>query len=187
VLTDFNYVIIIIIIIFLYLYWSIFLILVLLRSCFLLPGKKLLVPTFKKVNSSLIANYRPNSILNNLSKVFEFVISDHVSYYLQSKLNCCQHGFIKSRSTTSSLVTYLDYITPLVSSQRQVDAIYFDFSSAFDLVSHTLLLGKLSSFGLTSAYVSWFRSYLTDFRVLRFLVFFRRILESLPVFLKALY
>jgi hypothetical protein len=60
------------------------------------------------------------------------------------------------------LVTYLDYITPLVSSQRQVDATYFDFSSAFDLVSHTLLLGKLSSFGLTSAYVSWFRSYLTD-------------------------
>ena len=48
-------------------------------------------------------------------------------------------------------------IINLVSSQRQVD-----FSSAFDLVSHTLLLGKLSSFGLTSAYVSWFRSYLTD-------------------------
>jgi hypothetical protein len=65
-------------------------------------------------------------------------------------------------STTSNLVTYLDYITPLVSSQRQVDAVYFDFSSALDLVSHTLLLGKLSSFGLTSACVSWFRSYLTD-------------------------
>jgi sarcosine oxidase/L-pipecolate oxidase len=60
------------------------------------------------------------------------------------------------------LVTYLDYITHLVSSQRQVDAIYFDFSSAFDLVSHTLLLGKLSSFGLASAYVGWFSSYLTD-------------------------
>jgi hypothetical protein len=30
------------------------------------------------------------------------------------------------------------------------------------LLSHTFLLGKLSSFGLTSAYVSWFRSYLTD-------------------------
>jgi hypothetical protein len=60
------------------------------------------------------------------------------------------------------LVTYLDYITPLVKSQRQVDAIYFDFSIAFNLVSHTLLLGKLSSFGLTIAYVSWFHSYLTD-------------------------
>jgi hypothetical protein len=116
----------------------------------------------KRGNSFLIANYRPISILNNFSKVFEFVIHYHVLYYLQSKLNCCQHGFIKFRSTTSNLVTYLDYITPLVSSQLQVDAIYFDFSSAFDLVSHTLLLRKLSSFGLTSAYVSWFCSYLTD-------------------------
>jgi hypothetical protein len=110
----------------------------------------------------LIANYRPISILNNFSKVFEFVMYNHVSYYLQSKLNCCQHGFIKCTSTTSNLVNYLDNITPLVSSQHQVDVIYFDFSSAFDLVSHTLLLNKLSSFGLSSAYVSWFCSYLTD-------------------------
>ena len=124
--------------------------------------KAAIVPIYKKGNSTIIANYRPISILNNFSKVFEIIICNHVSYYLQSKLNSCQHGFIKSRSTTSNLVNYLDYITPLVSSQRQVDAIYFDFSSAFDLVSHNLLLNKLSSFGLSSAYVSWFCSYLTD-------------------------
>jgi hypothetical protein len=29
-------------------------------------------------------------------------------------------------------------------------------------VSHTLLLEKLGSFGLTSAYVSWFRNFSTD-------------------------
>jgi hypothetical protein len=127
-------------------------------------------------------------MLYNFSKFFEFVVYDHVSYYGQSGLNCCQHGFIKSRSTTSNLVTFLDYITPLVSSQSQVDAIYFDFSSAFDLVSHTLLLGKLSSFGLTSAYVRWFRSYLTDrFSYVKISGIFRRILESLPAFRKALY
>jgi hypothetical protein len=60
------------------------------------------------------------------------------------------------------LVKYIDCITPLFSSQRQVDDIYFDFSSAFDLLSYTLLSGKLGSFGLTSAYVSWFRNYQTD-------------------------
>jgi hypothetical protein len=85
------------------------------------------------------------------------------------------------------LVTYLDYIGLSVTSQRQVDAIYFHSSNADDLVSHTLLLGKLSSFGLMSAYVSWFRSCLTDFLVPKFLVFFRHLLESLPVFLKALF
>jgi hypothetical protein len=44
------------------------------------------VPNFKKGNSTLLANYRPISSLNNFSKVFEFVIYDHISHYLQSKL-----------------------------------------------------------------------------------------------------
>jgi hypothetical protein len=65
------------------------------------------------------------------------------------------------KSTITNPVTYLDFITPLVSSQGQADAICFDFSSAFDLVPHTLLLQKLSALGLFGGYVNWFCSYLT--------------------------
>jgi hypothetical protein len=50
---------------------------------------------------------------------------------------------------------------PLVSSQDQADAIYFELSSAFDLGPHTLLLQKLSAFGFSGGYVNWFCSYLT--------------------------
>jgi hypothetical protein len=99
---------------------------------------------------------------NNFSKSFESVIHDHVSHYLKFKLNPCQHGFTKSKFTTTNLVTYLNFITPLVSSQRQADAIYFDLTSAFDLVPHTLLLHKLSALGLSGGYVNWFLSYLTN-------------------------
>jgi hypothetical protein len=53
-------------------------------------------------------------------------------------------------------------MTPVVHSQRQADAVYFDLSNAFDLVSHNLLLHKLSSYGFSDGYVSWFRSYLTN-------------------------
>jgi hypothetical protein len=70
--------------------------------------------------------------------------------------------FAKSKSTITNLVTYLDFITPLVSSQGQANAIYFDLSSTFDLVIHTLLLQKLSAFGLSGGYVNWFCSYLTN-------------------------
>jgi hypothetical protein len=51
---------------------------------------------------------------------------------------------------------------PVVRSQRQADAVYFDLSNAFDIVPHNLLFHKLSSFGFSDGYVSWFRSYLTD-------------------------
>jgi hypothetical protein len=55
-----------------------------------------------------------------------------------------------AKSTITNLVTSLDFITPLVSSQCQADAIYFD------LVSQTLLLHKLSPLGFFGGYVSWF-------------------------------
>jgi hypothetical protein len=145
-----------------------------------------IVPIFKKGSSSLLVNYHPTLILNDFLKVFEFVIHDHISHYhyLQAKLNTCEHGLIKSRSTTSNLVIYLDYLTPLVSSQHQVDGIYFDFSSVFDLVSHTLLLGKLSPFGLKMLTLAGSLTiYLTGFPVLRFLEFFgsiSRVLAGVP-------
>jgi hypothetical protein len=64
-----------------------------------------------------------------------------------------------SSSTITNLVTYLDFITPLVSSQGQADAIYIDLSSVFDHVPHILLLQNLSAFGLSGGYVNWFCSY----------------------------
>jgi hypothetical protein len=47
------------------------------------------------------------------------------------------------KSTTTSLVTYLDFISPSVSSQHHVDYIYFDFSRGFDFVPHSILIYKL--------------------------------------------
>jgi hypothetical protein len=60
------------------------------------------------------------------------------------------------------LVTYVDFISFLVGSQRQADAIYFDLSIAFGLVPHSLLTYKLGAFGLSGGYENWFHSYLSN-------------------------
>jgi hypothetical protein len=39
------------------------------------------VPVFEIGNHSAVSNYRPASILNNFSKLFEFIIHDNVSHY----------------------------------------------------------------------------------------------------------
>jgi hypothetical protein len=57
-----------------------------------------------------------------------------MSHYFKHKLHPIQHGVLKYKSTATNLVTYLDFIFALVSSQRHVDSIYFDLSSAFNLV-----------------------------------------------------
>jgi hypothetical protein len=62
---------------------------------------------------------------------------------LKSKFHPRQHAVIKSKSTTTKLLAYLDFITPVVHSQLQVNVIYFDFTNAFDLVPHPQLFHKL--------------------------------------------
>jgi hypothetical protein len=121
-----------------------------------------IVPVFKRGNPACVSNYRPITFLNNFSKLLEFIIHDHVSYYI--KLNPNQQGFTKSKSPVTNLVSFLEVVTPAVCSQRQADAVYFDFSTAFVLVPHTLLLRKLSSLGFSDGYVSWFSSYLANRR-----------------------
>jgi hypothetical protein len=54
-----------------------------------------------------------------------------------------QHGFFKSRSTVTNTIELTSYVLNCIKNGMQVDAIYTDFSKAFDKVSHRLLLRKL--------------------------------------------
>ena len=44
----------------------------------------------------------------------------------------------------------------------KVDTIFTDIKTAFDCVSHSILLAKLDRLGLTPSLVLWFKSYLAD-------------------------
>jgi hypothetical protein len=70
--------------------------------------------------------------------------------------------YIKSKYTVNNFVTFPDFVTPLVCSQGQIDPIYFDFSNAFHIIPHSLLHHKLRNYGLSSGYLNYFLSYLTN-------------------------
>jgi hypothetical protein len=106
------------------------------------------VPVFKKGSSTIVSNYIPISILNNFSKIFEFIIYDHLYNLFKYRLNPSQHGFRKFNSTATNLVNYLNSIIPSVSSQGQTDSVYFDLTKAFDIVLHNILLRKLSNWSI---------------------------------------
>ena len=48
----------------------------------------------------------------------------------------------------------------LLESGGQIDAIYTDFAKAFDKVSHTKLLIKLNSYGITQEIINWIQNFL---------------------------
>jgi hypothetical protein len=69
---------------------------------------------------------------------------------------------VSANSITQLPICLLTLILPSVSTQGQTDSVYFDFTKAFDIVPHNILLRKLSNFGLSSGYIDWFRSYLSN-------------------------
>ena len=67
-------------------------------------------------------------------------MADKLSTYAISHLIDEQHGFLKSRSTLTNLITFEQYILNGFQENKQIDAVYTDFSKAFDKVNHERLL-----------------------------------------------
>jgi hypothetical protein len=84
---------------------------------------------------------RETALLNKITDLYQFsvpfpkylkiLIHGHVSHHLNSKFNPLQHGYIKSKSPSTNLLTFLDFSILLVNSQRQVDAILSTLSILF--------------------------------------------------------
>lgn len=71
-----------------------------------------------------------------------------------------QHGFVGGRSTTSNLFIYVNYLLEPLNEGHTVHTIYTDFSKAFDRVDHSILINKLSNYGIQGNALCWIHSYL---------------------------
>ena len=117
-------------------------------------------PVYKQGGKNEVSNYRPISLLSLVSKVMERCIYDHMYEFVRPHISESQHGFLKAKSCTTQLVESYHKISHIVDTGGQVDAIYLDFSKAFDSVPHSLLVHKLQSFGICDNLLLWIRDYL---------------------------
>ena len=110
-------------------------------------------------DSCMSNNYHPISLLSNTSKVLEQTIYNKIINHISRHISPLQFGFSRSCSTLQQMLIFLDHI---INSPLQSDVIYFDISKAFDTVSHSILLNKLWSIGITRVLWTWFKCYLTN-------------------------
>lgn len=59
-----------------------------------------------------------------------------------------QHGFMKGKSSPTSLVAFYSNTTSSVGEGRAVDTVYFEFSTTFDTDSQNTLINKLMKYRL---------------------------------------
>ncbi|KAK4831728.1 hypothetical protein QYF61_018858 [Mycteria americana] len=114
------------------------------------------VPIFKKGKKEDCGNYRPVSLTSVPRKIMEKVILG-VEKHLRDNtvIGQSQHGFMRGKSCLTNLISFYDKVTHLVDQGKTVDVVVLDFSKAFDTVSHSVLLDKLSSTPLDETIIRW--------------------------------
>ena len=120
------------------------------------------VPVHKKNSKQEVKNYRPISLLSNISKVMEKAIYNRLYMYLvrNNLLTWRNSGFRRSDGTVYQLVNIVHEIYHDLDNGSENCMVFLDASKAFDKVWHRGLLYKLLQIGINSNLSEWFGSYL---------------------------
>lgn len=103
-----------------------------------------LTPIPKRGKLDDIKNYRGVAISSVLPKLYDKLLTARIYSFLVEFVPTDQHGFVKSKGTTTNLFETSQFISDELAKGKQVDAVYFDFSKAFDRISHSILASKLA-------------------------------------------
>lgn len=118
---------------------------------------------YKKGDRNDLGNYRPISILPIFSKAFEKILYSRISKFADKHclISQNQFGFRKNMSTELALLEQKEYILTQLENKDIVLGIFIDFSKAFDLVNHEVLLKKLWYYGIRGHEAGILHSYLS--------------------------
>ena len=122
------------------------------------------IPVFKAGDVKHVANYRPISVLPNISKIFEKLACSRLNKYLTDYhiLHDNQFGFRPKLSTCLALLQLVDELTRSIDEGKATVGVFIDLAKAFDTVDHKILLMKLEHYGIRGIPHQWFSSYLTN-------------------------
>jgi len=110
-----------------------------------------------------ISDYRPISVTPLLSRVAEeLLVANWLRAAIPRDMIADQFGFRPTGSTDCALIFTMRHVSAMVENCEYVRCLVIDFSRAFDVINHVILLDKLSELNLPDYNVNWIVSFLTD-------------------------
>ena len=106
----------------------------------------LINPIFKQNDKTLAENYRKITLLSSLSKTFENILNNRLSYCKETVMSDdpLQNGFNKDTPVTDNVFILNGIIEKYKATKKPLYVCFVDFKSAFDNVNRKALFYKLS-------------------------------------------
>ena len=121
-----------------------------------------ITPAYKKGKKDIKENYRPVSILPNLSKIFEKLMFKEMSQFFDKIFSKYQCGFRKGFSTQQCLLAMLEKWKRSIDNGKSFGALLTDLSKACDCLDHELLIAKLNAYGFHLSALKLIHDYLSN-------------------------
>ncbi len=117
---------------------------------------------FKKKDDMIKVNYRPVSLLDIFSKVFEKIIAEQIMEYFKDIFDPMLYAYRMKYDTEHVLFKLIDSWKYALDNDNFVGTVLMDLSKAFDCIPHGLLITKMSAYGLGNKACEVMESYLSE-------------------------
>ena len=125
------------------------------------------IPIPKTLAPKELGEFRPISLLNLFSKVFEKVLKTKIMDFI-GKYNILapeKYGFTANSSTKLAITTIYDKFLNNLDKNHYTCAIFLDIKKAFDSLDHKILLKKLDRYGFRGKIWNLLKSYLENRKI----------------------
>ena len=106
-------------------------------------------------------NYRPISVLSNVSKAIEHLAYNQMYEHLEinNLITPHQFGFRRNRSIQQCIVHLTNTIRMHSDQGKCTAALYMDLGKAFDTATHTCIIKQRQDFGIRDTELEWLTDY----------------------------